>query len=75
MPPGCEVAMATGDRERSGRYVLAGRPPVIEQDKQDWLSVHIDRRLSQSLRQVRAPHRNPQLGGHDTARAWALTPM
>jgi len=53
MPPGCEVSMAAGDRERSGCHVLAGRPAVIEQHKQDRLSADINRRLSQSLRQVR----------------------
>src|SRR5487761_227830 len=44
-----EVPFATGNRGRSGRDVLAGRPPVIEQDEQDGLPPHVDRRLSQSL--------------------------
>jgi hypothetical protein len=53
VPARREVAVAAGNRERSGRHVLTGCASVIEQDKQNWLSSQLDRRLSQSLCHVR----------------------
>src|ERR1700688_3425728 len=68
--PGSQVTMATGDRECTGRYVLAGGAAVVEQDKQHRLPVHVDSRLAESFCQVDTPRTKPQpTGGHDTARA------
>lgn len=70
--PRREVPIATGNRGRSGRDVLAGCPSVIEQDKQDGLSPHVNRRLSQSLSHAGwtlLVEPRP-IGGHDTAPEW-----
>jgi hypothetical protein len=42
--------MAARDRERPGRDVLAGRPSIVEEDKQHALPCELDRRLAQTSR-------------------------
>ena len=51
--PRREVSVATGDRKRAGRDMLARRTPVIEQDKQGRLPAHLNGRLSQSPRHAK----------------------
>jgi hypothetical protein len=69
---GRDMSVAARNRKRAGSHVLACRPSVIEQHKQDRLSPQLDGRLSQSSRHVRSAASSANLTFMRSARARSL---